>query len=81
MKVIGMKESNFVTKEGTQIEGFNIYLTYALTGDNAKGCGCNRVYITRAKLENGGYMPELGDEVTLTYNRFGKVAAILPVMA
>lgn len=81
MKVIGIKRSDFSTKDGTQIEGYNIYLTYALTGDQAKGDGCERVYITKTKLESNGYMPEVGDEVTLTYNRYGKVAAILPVMA
>lgn len=80
MKIIGMKKSNFTTKEGTLIEGFNVYLTYELTGEGADGLGCERVYITQAKIDKCGLKPEVGDSVELSYNRFGKVAAILPML-
>lgn len=39
----------------------------------------DRIYITDAKLAKCGYTPHVGDEVNVTYNKFGKVAAILPV--
>lgn len=80
MKIIGMKKSDFQTKEGTLIKGYNVYLTYELSGDGAVGCGCERAYITQAKLDKCGFKPEVGDTVDLAYNRFGKVAAILPVL-
>lgn len=78
MKIVGMKKSNFTTKEGTLIEGYNVYLEYELTGEGATGMGCERVYLTQAKLDKCGFQPEVGDTVELTYNRFGKVAAIIP---
>lgn len=80
MKIIGMKKSDFTTKEGTMVTGYNVYLTYELTGDGADGLGCERVYLTQAKLDKSGFKPEVGDTVELTYNRFGKVAAIIPTL-
>lgn len=80
MKIIGMKKSNFTTKEGTLIEGFNVYLTYELTGEGANGLGCEHAYITQAKIDKCGFKPEVGDSVELSYNRFGKVAAIFPML-
>lgn len=53
-------------------------LSYPITGDGA-GQACDRIYITDAKLAKCGYTPHVGDEVNVTYNKFGKVAAILPV--
>ena len=55
-----------------------ISLSYPITGDGA-GQACDRIYITDAKLAKCGYTPHVGDEVNVTYNKFGKVAAILPV--
>lgn len=78
MKIIGMKKSNFQTKEGTLIEGYNVYLSYELTGEDAVGVGCERVYLTKAKLASCSFKPEVGDTVELTYNRFGKVATLVP---
>ena len=33
--------------------------------------------MTDDKLAKCGYTPQVGDEVTLTYNKFGKAAAIM----
>ena len=78
MKLIGFRKSYFLSKEGTSITGYTVYLSYPITGDGA-GQACDRIYITDAKLAKCGYTPHVGDEVNVTYNKFGKVAAILPV--
>ena len=81
MKVIGYKRSNFVSKEGNQITGIKVYCTYPLTGDDADGVGCDSFYLSDAKLARCGYTPLVGDEVNVSYNRFGKVEMIFPVKA
>ena len=78
MKLIGFRKSDFLSKEGTSITGYTVYLSYPIPGDGA-GQACDRIYITDAKLAKCGYTPHVGDEVNVTYNKFGKVAAILPV--
>ena len=38
-----------------------------------------RVFMTDAKLKDCGYQPEVGDDVQIEYNRFGRVARIYPI--
>lgn len=76
-KVVGYIRSNFTAKDsGTHITGYNIYLAYPLTGDEAEGQGVERIYMTDSKLAMCGYTPAVGDEVMIAYNRFGKASTI-----
>lgn len=79
MKLIGFKRSDFKGKDGTMITGYSIYLAYPASGDDAGGMICDNMYFTDAKLSMCNYTPRVNDEVTVTYNRYGKAAAILPV--
>lgn len=81
MKIIGIKRSNFTTREGNEIHGINLYLTYPLSGEQAQGQCAERLYMTDEKLARCGYVPKLGDEVRISYNRFGKPDAIFSVKA
>lgn len=76
MKVIGYKQSNFRAKDGTAVEGYNIYCTYPFNSPIADGEACERLYISDKRLNDCGYVPCVGDEVEVMYNRFGKVASI-----
>ncbi len=79
MKIEGFKRSNFTTKDGAPIHGLNLYVSYPATGEEAEGLICERLYMTDAKLAMCGYTPKVGDEVTVSYNKFGKPASIFPV--
>lgn len=79
MKIIGYKRSNFTSKDGNLVTGFNLFLVYPLSGEDSAGQACDRLYLTDDKLAKSGYTPHVGDEVNVTYNRFGKVAALIPV--
>ena len=76
MKVIGYRESNFTTPDNKQISGYNIYLTYPL--EKGVGEGSERIFLTVDRLLTCGYRPEIGDEVKIEYNRYGKPSAIYP---
>ena len=77
MTVIGFRPSSFKGEQGDTISGMNIYLTYPL--DKGTGQGTERVYLTGAKLNKAGYIPAVGDEVRIEYNRYGKPDGIYPL--
>ena len=70
MKIIGIRPSSFKGDKGEEITGKNIYMTYPL--DKGVGLGAERVFITDAKMAGWDYKPQVGQEVKLSYNRFGR---------
>ncbi len=74
MTIVGIRPSNFIGGRGDPVSGQNIYLTYSL--EKGEGMGTDRVFFTDNKLMQIGYIPKVGDEVRLEYNRFGKPSGI-----
>lgn len=74
MKIIGIRPSEFKGDDGSTVTGKNIYLTYPL--EKGEGMGAERVFLTSAKLRDFGYVPAVGDEVRLEYNRWGKCSGM-----
>lgn len=74
MKVIGFRKSSFTGKDGNEVKGMNIFVTYP----SEKGVGeeCERLYLSMERLAQIGYEPSVGDEIKPEYNRFGKVAGL-----
>lgn len=70
MKIIGIRPSSFTGEDKTQISGKNIYLTYLL--EQGEGLGSERIFLTDAKLNKWTYQPKVGDEVNVSYNRYGR---------
>ncbi len=72
MKIIGIRPSSFSAREdeSKQVSGKNIYVTYPL--EKGEGLGSERIFVTDAKLNKWEYQPKVGDEVNVSYNRFGK---------
>ena len=77
MKIIGIRPSEFKGDDGSTVTGKNIYLTYPL--EKGEGMGAERVYLSTSKLNSLGYVPTVGDEVRLEYNRWGKCCGMEPV--
>lgn len=74
MKVIGFRRSTFKGKDGADVSGVNLYLTEP--NGKGEGLSCDRVYVLDKYLSACGYVPKLGDEVRLEYNRYGKCAGV-----
>jgi len=70
MKIIGIRPSNFKGDNGDDVSGKNIYLTFPL--EKGEGQGAERVFLTDAKLNKWTYQPKVGDEVNVSYNRYGR---------
>lgn len=76
-KVIGFRKSSFKGDSGDQLSGVNLYVSFPL--DNGEGNGAERVFLLDRRLAECGYVPKLGDEVRVEYNRFGKAAGVYKV--
>lgn len=77
MKIIGYKRSNFRAEDGKEITGYNIYLGYPLSGDDADGMAAlQKIYFSDRKLAESEYSPCVGDNVEISYNRFKKPLSI-----
>ena len=75
MKVIGFVESSFTAKDtGAVIEGMNIFVTFE--NKRTTGSACDRLYVSRQRLEECGYYPSIGDDIEPLYNRYGKISGI-----
>lgn len=73
MQLVGYKQSSFAAQDtGEVISGYNFFLTELR--ENVTGLSVERVFLSERKLS--GYQPHLGDEITLVYNRYGKVDSI-----
>ena len=73
-KVIGIRPSSFKGDEGDQVSGKNFYVTEPL--EKGEGLSAERVFITDKKLNSWDYVPKVGDEVRLEYNRFGRCSGM-----
>ena len=77
MKIIGIRSSSFKGDKGEEITGKNIYMTFPL--DKGTGLGCERVFVTDAKIADWPYKPVVGDEVEIVYNRYGRCDKLVKV--
>ena len=77
MELVGYRNAKFVGKDGNEVRGFNLYLTYPILNDG-KGIACVNQFITEGKMASMNYTPKVGDNIEFTYNRFGSVAGINP---
>ena len=76
-KVIGIRNSSFKGNDGAEVKGVNIYFTDPL--ENGSGYAAERVFVTEQRLQETGYKPQVGDEISVNYNRFGKVSSIVKI--
>lgn len=69
--LVGYEKVDYTNKQGVQITGHRLHLTYE--SDKIQGQGVESVYVSSTVQ-----MPKLalGQKVDVLYNRFGKVSAI-----
>lgn len=77
MKVIGFKRSTYTAPDGAAYPGYKVYCSYE--DGKVTGMGCDSFFITVTKA--AGWCPELGQEIKLEYNRYGKIAGVSVVDA
>lgn len=73
MELVGYRRSAFTAKDtGERIVGYNLYMTGK--DEDVEGLMTDRVFLSDRKLD--GYIPRVGDQLEVIYNRYGKVSEL-----
>ena len=77
-KLLGLKNGDFTSKDGKQIEGFNLFVAVEIKNTLGMGCEVERIYLSKAKIEKFDIDLEdlLGKEIIVVYNKYGKIDEI-----
>ena len=75
MQVTGIKKSDFTGKDGTVVTGYDVYLSDDIPANTGMGQETQRVYMSDTKIAKNSIDINaiFGKEVSVLYNRFGKV--------
>ncbi|MEE0558436.1 MAG: hypothetical protein UC361_03275 [Bulleidia sp.] len=78
MRCVGYRRSQFTTKDGKEISGYNIFTEQTIT-ENGKGMQTDKFYLSDAKIRSFGLDLDnlVGEEIIISYNRWGKVAEVI----
>lgn len=72
--VIGIEHRSYVSKKtGKKVEGYNLYLSQETNDSNVMGVRCFSEWLSPDLYSDE---IEVGSEVSLGYNRFGRVAFV-----
>lgn len=79
MKLIGYRKSDFTTKDGLPVTGYNVYIATEIDPRRGGGVSVERDYLSDAKLsrENLKLDELLGHDIKVYYNRYGKIDSIV----
>lgn len=73
IEVVGIRDVNFTDKSNRTISGISIY--YLCEDDNVDGRMCGKLFVSKERAQNLAFIPEVGDTVEVSYDRFGKPAS------
>lgn len=71
-EVIGLEHRQYTNKQGRQVSGYNIYVTFEKK--NMDGIACFQDWCSDAAVKESGVC--VGDKVDLLYNRYGKIESV-----
>ncbi len=73
MKIIGFKKVDFTPKGEQPIKGYKVFCT--LKDENTTGTSCDSFFVSDSRA--AGWVPEVGKDVELVYNKFGKIDRVV----
>ena len=72
MRVIGLRQVDFKAQDGNKVQGLSVYVTFPIE-ENGTGEACDKLFLSASKVVMMEKIPQVGDEINVTYNRWGKV--------
>lgn len=75
-KVIGVVSTTFKGSDGATVSGTTIFVSDPIDPKRGQGESAERIFLSAGKLADLGFMPAVGQRISVFYNRFGKVATI-----
>lgn len=72
MKVLGVRNLDFKDDKGNVIQGVNVYVSFP--EDGVRGEMTDKLFLSLNKFDSICQLIKPGDEIEVTYNRFGKIS-------
>ena len=69
--IVGIRRMKFTDNNNRPVEGTSIFLTY--DDKNIEGQGTDKVFLNKDRIKSLERDPEVGDQIFISYNRYGKV--------
>lgn len=76
-KIVGYRRVDFTGRDGKAVDGYNLYLAREPISERIVGLEVMKLFIARQYVD---YEPRENEIVSITFNRFGRVEAIIPVI-
>lgn len=77
MKVLGFRRVDFAGKDGKQITGYSVFCSELIKPEFGAGVSVEKVFLSDRRLGQMGYMPCIGDDLQVNYNRYGKLSSVV----
>lgn len=75
MEIVGVRRVEYTSKKsGLPVKGYEIH-----TEEQRKdvtGVATDRIFVGEDKAKNCGFMPQVGQEIEIAYNRYGSVQSV-----
>lgn len=76
-RIIGIERKSFTPKDGDRpIEGSTFHVTEKIASQHGEGCSADRFFLSKAKLGELDFVPSVGADVEILYNKYGKVRTL-----
>lgn len=75
-KITGLLPTAFDTKDGNHISGMSIYTSEPIDPKRGQGESFEKFFLSDAKLALLDFKLEIGSDITILYNKFGRVQTI-----
>lgn len=73
--LVGRKDVDFKGSDGKQVSGVTLFLTYEDL--EVEGVATEKVFVSSDRFMKLSFMPEVGGDCDLRYNKYGKVGDIV----
>lgn len=75
-QIIGITDTSFKAKDGTQIDGKTIYITEPISDKRGTGLLADHFFLSTKRFTALPFTPAVGQNITVFYNKFGTVATV-----
>lgn len=72
-ELVGFEAKTFKFDDGNTVSGFFLHTQEKRNG--VTGVAVERTFVSEKKLD--GYVPVLGDDIVINYNRYGKAQSVV----
>lgn len=75
-KIIGIRKLDFTGSDGKPVQGTQFFLSEPMDAP-AEGVSTEKAFLKPDAVVALGFVPKLGDEVEVRYNKYGKASTLV----